>query len=296
MIVIPDNFKFPLANLAAYIANVIFVNTALLFPNAKSPAQISDMYPTLLTPAKWAFSIWGLIYALELCFIIYQFVPNVSERNVVKNGVGIWWIVASAFQVAWMFAFVYDAVWLTVVLIICIWAALMMLTLSLEKTFPSEGRTLLDFLLVQTPFAIHTGWVTLAAIVNINILLVSTMPDNYAVHIQGAVISLVVIGVWLEISGTEIPVPGFVHSAVAVWGLSAIAGKLYSDEPALDHFPHVVVEGIWLSVALLTIIALIAVLAIGSLLFFGKKIRLEPRTSEENGLLSEPAPPENVAG
>jgi hypothetical protein len=33
--------------------------------------EISDNYPTLITPAGYAFSIWGIIYTFLAVFVVY---------------------------------------------------------------------------------------------------------------------------------------------------------------------------------------------------------------------------------
>ena len=49
------------------------------------------MYPVLLTPAGYAFSIWGLIYLLLAGFVIYQFVPASWKRDsITRLGYWLW--------------------------------------------------------------------------------------------------------------------------------------------------------------------------------------------------------------
>ncbi|TFG24766.1 MAG: tryptophan-rich sensory protein, partial [Promethearchaeota archaeon] len=40
--------------------------------NGKSVGEISDAYPNLFTPAGLTFSIWSVIYAFLIIFVIYQ--------------------------------------------------------------------------------------------------------------------------------------------------------------------------------------------------------------------------------
>ena len=41
---------------------------------------VSDKYPTLVTPAGYAFAIWSLIYLGIVAFSIYQALPKNLER------------------------------------------------------------------------------------------------------------------------------------------------------------------------------------------------------------------------
>ena len=40
--------------------------------NDINTGEVSNLYPTLFTPAGFTFSIWGIIYLLNLSFIIHQ--------------------------------------------------------------------------------------------------------------------------------------------------------------------------------------------------------------------------------
>jgi hypothetical protein len=48
--------------------------------NDITAAEISDRYPTVVTPAGYAFSIWTLIYVGLLAFSVYQAIPKHLER------------------------------------------------------------------------------------------------------------------------------------------------------------------------------------------------------------------------
>jgi len=43
---------------------------------------VSAAYPTLFTPAGWAFAIWGLIFIMEGVFAVYQLLPSVRDTKV----------------------------------------------------------------------------------------------------------------------------------------------------------------------------------------------------------------------
>ena len=54
----------------------------------------SDAVRTAITPAGWAFSIWGLLYAGSLAYAIYQFLPA-QRTNALLARIG--WASAGAF-------------------------------------------------------------------------------------------------------------------------------------------------------------------------------------------------------
>lgn len=56
--------------------------TNLLHPHHYLLNLVSAAYPTLFTPAGWAFAIWGLIFIMEGVFAIYQLLPSVRSTTV----------------------------------------------------------------------------------------------------------------------------------------------------------------------------------------------------------------------
>ena len=71
-----------IANASAFITTVIVNLLANALPlNGKTTAAISDSYPTLVTPAGYVFSIWGVIYTLLFVFIVFQALPKQKEET-----------------------------------------------------------------------------------------------------------------------------------------------------------------------------------------------------------------------
>ena len=65
-------------------------STGMLSPN--KIGEISDKYPTKITPAGGAFSIWGVIYTIEALFVLYQFWWPQQDEVQLLHGVGFWFI------------------------------------------------------------------------------------------------------------------------------------------------------------------------------------------------------------
>jgi hypothetical protein len=123
--------------------------------------------------------------------------PRFRGKAMVQKGVGYYFIFTCFFKAQWTLAFAYEKIGVSLIFMIHIWAALFGLLYSQYNT-PSEG-TLVEFWLLQFPFAIHCGWVTAALALNVNVLVVG---NTAPAHIQLAVgiISLVMlyaISVWV---------------------------------------------------------------------------------------------------
>ena len=95
-------------NILAFIFTLAInglANTSIL--GGKTTAQISNQYPTLITPAGYVFAIWGIIYALLAMFVIYQVRPSQQNKEY-QNQISVLFILSSIFNVAWIFLWGYN--------------------------------------------------------------------------------------------------------------------------------------------------------------------------------------------
>ncbi len=129
------------------------------------PKDVSDKYFTSVTPAGYAFSIWGLIYLGLIAFSIYQALPSKAERFRNLRSV---YILSCAANCAWIYVFHYEMLAVSLLVIFVLLMLLAVINLNVRNT-ESKAETLL----VATPFALYFGWVTAATIVNATITLVS---------------------------------------------------------------------------------------------------------------------------
>ncbi|MBA3770315.1 MAG: tryptophan-rich sensory protein, partial [Blastocatellia bacterium] len=63
--------------------------------------DVSNRYPTVITPAGYAFSIWSLIYLGLVAFSIYQLLPVQLAKF---RGVRTMYLLSCVFNCAWLFA------------------------------------------------------------------------------------------------------------------------------------------------------------------------------------------------
>lgn len=149
-------------------AGVIFVNylagTGKL--NNTTPAEISDKYPTMLTPAGYAFSIWSIIYLGLIAFSIYQALPSQSENERFTR-IRTFHIANCAANCVWLYLWHYDYIGLSVLAMLFILLTLVLINLNLRGI--NSGAELWT---TKLPFNIYFGWITAATILNASIALV----------------------------------------------------------------------------------------------------------------------------
>lgn len=183
--------------------------------NGVTPGEISDKYPTVITPAGYAFSIWSLIYLGLVIFSIYQLLPRNIERF---RNLRSLYILSAALNCAWIFFWHGDQIGICLAIIAALWAVLVWINIKIRRT-----DSALESLIVKGPFGIYLGWLTAATLVNFAIFLVYANIDlGDSAQAVGAVIALfaAAFAVFFRVRFTNY----FVPAAVA-WALTAIAVK-----------------------------------------------------------------------
>jgi benzodiazapine receptor len=154
----------PILVMVATIATIIFNGIAAAgYVNGVTPAEITDKYPTLLTPAGYAFSIWTLIYIGLIAFSLYQLLPlNLIRFRKVRS----LYVVSCVLNCSWIYSWHHDYVGICLVIILALLATLMLILIVL---LPDEAGP--GVLFTKIPFGIYAGWVTAASLVNFAVFL-----------------------------------------------------------------------------------------------------------------------------
>ena len=163
--------------------------------NTASIGEVSARYENLLTPAGYAFGIWGLIYISLLAFVVFQardwIKKDSSSDFVLKIG---WWFVVSNFaNAAWIFAFSTDRIGLSVILILLLLFCLIKITVNLNmEKWDAPVRKIV---LVWWPISIYFGWVTVATVANTSLYLTKLGWDGSPLTPQSwAIIMILIVG------------------------------------------------------------------------------------------------------
>src|SRR5829696_2300478 len=148
--------------LAATIGVIVFNWLAATGRLGSDTAAISAKYPTLVTPAGYAFSIWSLIYLGLIAFSIYQILPaNLSRFRSVRS----FYIASCALNCAWLYFWHRDQIALCFVVMVAFWATLGVICYQLR-----DSESLRETWAAKAPFGLYFGWVTAATLVNFAIM------------------------------------------------------------------------------------------------------------------------------
>jgi translocator protein len=156
-------------NIGALVA-VLLVNwLANVLPlNGKDTGQLSDQYPILTVPAGYAFAIWSLIYLGLLGFALYQSLPSQRDNPRIARITPLFLISCLA-NIGWLFTWHYEILSLNIVLMLVLLGSL----IGIYRQLRADGAQIStgEHWLVWVPFSIYMGWITVATIVNLTVVL-----------------------------------------------------------------------------------------------------------------------------
>lgn len=244
-----------IGNAVAFIVNTIITFTSNAPIYGKTNGQVSSLFPTLLTPSGWAFSIWGFIFAAQGVWTAWQVVPR-NHSNRFTACIGVWWWVVCAAQCGWTFAFAQEQIGLALAFMLLILLALAIIAAALSKhravARPSSlaftnGRvqfvqlpllslvsddaatdasasvlSVFEWWVNFLPFSIHLAWISIATVANINISFVASNAPA-STQLAAAIVTLfcpVAFAFWSSLYRSDAVTP-----AVVSWALFAVAQK-----------------------------------------------------------------------
>lgn len=134
-------------------------------------AEVSDKYHTFVTPAGYAFAIWGLIFLGLLAFAVYQALPA-QRYNPRFRAIGGWVMLNSLLNAIWSPIFNQEWMGVSVLVILAMLFSLLKIIDGLQLNRKPVGAT--ETWLVRVPFSIYFGWLTVATILNVAVYLKAT--------------------------------------------------------------------------------------------------------------------------
>ncbi|MEM4657289.1 MAG: hypothetical protein QXX77_02565 [Candidatus Methanosuratincola sp.] len=137
--------------------------------NGRTTAQVSDLYPTVVTPAGITFSIWGAIYIMLGVFVTAPFFMRQTTVDYVGK-IGLLFSLSCLFNIAWLLLWHYDYIAFSVIPMLALFLTLLAiyLVVGVGRLHPP----IRERLAFQVPFSLYLGWITVAFVVNIAAALV----------------------------------------------------------------------------------------------------------------------------
>lgn len=183
---------------------------------------------TLIAPAVRAFSIWSVIYAGLIAYVVWQWLPA-SAGSARARAIG--WLAAASMVLNALWLLVTQVGWLWVsVGVIAVLAVTLGLLVRRLTELPARGGWG-ERLVVDGSFGLYLGWVSVATAANITATLVASGVD------PGGLVAELLAVVVLAVAATlgvllAVRLGGRVGVAAAMaWGLSWIAVGRLTGQP-----------------------------------------------------------------
>ena len=195
--------------------------------NGQTTGEISDEFNSLVTPAGYVFSIWGVIYLLLLAFVIYQALPSQKDNPRLRN-LGYIFVWSCVFNFFWIIVFHYNQYVLS---LLCMFGILAALILCYQRLGIGQSEvSSTEYLAVRLAFSVYLGWITVATIANLTVVLLSFgITGGAAAPFISAFVVLVALGIGVtvlmrrsDLAYTLVLVWAFVGIAVAEQGVTPL--------------------------------------------------------------------------
>ncbi|HEX8329968.1 MAG TPA: hypothetical protein VF629_20695 [Hymenobacter sp.] len=126
--------------------------------------QVSAKYPTLLTPAGYAFSIWGLIFLSLAVYAVWQLLPA-QRASSLPDAVAKPLTLANLATGTWVVLFAYELILPSVGVMLLILACLMVAYGRVRRRIGAGAAPKL----AGVPFSLFLGWISVATVINVTI-------------------------------------------------------------------------------------------------------------------------------
>lgn len=196
----------------------------------KSVGEISSQYDTLITPAGYAFSIWGLIYLMLFAFLVYQWVTYFkNETSKSLEPASIWFGLSNLFNALWIIVWTSDYTGLSTLVIFGLLACLLMLVFKLRLEIWDASLTIIAF--VWWPICIYIGWIIVASVVNLSVWFY-TLNIFQNESLWTAIVLLVATGIYLFLTFKRNMREA---AGVGVWAFIAICVKQWDGNQSVAY-------------------------------------------------------------
>jgi hypothetical protein len=181
-----------------------------------TPEAILDRYPTVITPAGYAFTIWNLVYLGMAVFAFYQgLTANLARFRVIRSV----HIFGCLLNCGWIYFWHRGQVGVCAVLILALVATLIVMLVLFIREENANGR-----LFTTAPIGIYAGWVTAISLVNLATLLKYLGAELSNAAWNGIGVSLIILAALAAIL-VRTTLKNFLYPLPIAWALTAIAIK-----------------------------------------------------------------------
>lgn len=154
-----------LAALLGVVANVAYNFVySRVGPPTPTVADVSNAYPTLFTPAGYAFAIWGVIYGSTLVYAVLALLPKQLDVQM-HDRVAPWLLLTNALASLWVSLFSQEQLGPSTLIIAATLVCAIVMYSMVSDHLVSEHLSHWW----RVPFSLWLGWLSVATLANFNV-------------------------------------------------------------------------------------------------------------------------------
>lgn len=201
--------------------------------NGMSQKEVSDTYPTLITPSASTFSIWGVIYLLlfiALVFMIVKHKEDRTERLIDTISLPFW--AASVANIFWIVTFSLEWIGISTLLILALVISLSVLNGRLKA--PDGLGQRINVL----AFGLYNGWLIIATVVNVAAFLVQQQWNGFGLDAGTWAVIILIVALFVtlliqfRLRNAALTLP-LAWASFGIWQEHQAAGKFLGQHPAV---------------------------------------------------------------
>lgn len=223
--------------LAAFVTNIVFNYLGMQGYFGETNSEVSAKYPTLLTPAGYAFGIWGVIFSLQMIYAVYAVLPGDDDKLPYVAllsvfvpfgwlGEALWTVIFNQQIIPVSVVFITGSCLLFMTAYLRVTASLAITETTLDLFAGKAGsaglllKKVFYYFIFNAPTALNFGWLVVASIANGLIVLKYLQVDVPVAAAIGLLVFANVIAVFFLAWRREVVV-----SLVQLWAIPAIAAN-----------------------------------------------------------------------
>lgn len=193
----PRRVTLAVLSIVGFIVVIVVNGLATILPiGGMTTGELSDLYPNLFVPAGLTFSIWGVIYVLLAIYVAFGLIHSIrssrSSNSFLDRG-GLLFIITCIANVGWIFSWQFRILPLSLILMLVLLVSLILIYVRLDVGRSASGPT--EKYMVHLPISVYLGWITIATIANVTVLLVYYHWNRFGLAEQTWAIVMTVIGI-----------------------------------------------------------------------------------------------------
>ena len=192
-----------------YLANAIHLNN-------KTTGELSNSFPNLFVPAGVTFLIWAIIYILLAGYCIAQFRESYQALSA---RIGWYFAASCVLNALWIVFWHYGKLPLALLVMIGLLVVLIWINILTKNV---------QFGLVKASFGIYLGWICIATIANVTVLLVNSNWGRFGFSEEMWAIIMIITGALIAGVSIHQLINPFIGISV-IWAFSGIILKRQAD-------------------------------------------------------------------